>query len=176
MSLAHDLITARRDRLARFAAVAVPDHGIDLRRRFKVVPEPEPVEQPKPIEPEPEPIMAEPSEPKLTERPPGFLKLQVKDIAKAVAKHYGVGLNDLYSARRTVRVVNPRHVAIWVVYKVMACTMPEIGRRFGGRDHTTILHAIRRIDAKRLCDVKLQAELDYFVSLFKDKDDDLVDG
>lgn len=71
----------------------------------------------------------------------------VRDIQKAVVAHYPVGRTDLISARRTADVVRPRQVAMYLAKKLTLRSLPEIGRAFGGRDHTTVLHAVRKIGA-----------------------------
>lgn len=71
-------------------------------------------------------------------------------IKGAVCREFGVSRFDLESARRTHDVVLPRQVGIYLARKLTARSMPDIGRRFGGRDHSTIVHAIRKI-SHRLC-------------------------
>jgi chromosomal replication initiator protein len=70
----------------------------------------------------------------------------VKRIQKAVCDEYGVSLVDLCSSRRNHRVVRPRQVAMYLCKTLTSRSLPEIGRRFGGRDHSTALSAIRRIE------------------------------
>jgi hypothetical protein len=69
--------------------------------------------------------------------PPG--KISVKDIQIAVAEHFDVGVHDLLSHRRTWDLVLPRHVAMYLTKKLTLRSLPEIGRLFGRRDHTTVL-------------------------------------
>lgn len=69
-------------------------------------------------------------------------------IMAAVARFYGVSVNDLKSDRRTANVVRPRHVAMHLVKHLTGKSLPTIGRLFGDRDHTTVLHAVRRIEAR----------------------------
>jgi hypothetical protein len=71
---------------------------------------------------------------------------KIKEIQRAVCTVYNISFNDLISARRVATLVEPRHVAIMLVNHLTKLSMPEIGRRFGGRDHTTILYAIRKLD------------------------------
>jgi chromosomal replication initiator protein len=68
-------------------------------------------------------------------------------IQAAVCAHFGVGIADLLSDCRGARLVLPRHVAIWLSRRLTRKSYAVIGRAFAGRDHTTIQHAIRRIDA-----------------------------
>ena len=78
-------------------------------------------------------------------RPPS--KIAVKDIQTAVAEFFKVRVEDMLAHRRTVDIVIPRHVAMYLTKKLTHRSLPEIGRLFGRRDHTTVLYAIRRIEA-----------------------------
>lgn len=69
----------------------------------------------------------------------------VPNILRAVAQYYNLSLTDLISKRRTQAIVRPRHVAMYLARTLTTRSVPEIGRRFGDRDHTTILHGARRI-------------------------------
>jgi hypothetical protein len=71
----------------------------------------------------------------------------IKDIISIVAHLYNLSINDLISSRRTVAVARRRQEAMWLAKKFTLKSLPEIGRAFGGRDHTTVLHAIRKIEA-----------------------------
>lgn len=84
----------------------------------------------------------------LRAKPPG--KISVRDIQDAVAEHYGVCVSDMLAHRRTVDIVMPRHVAMYLTKKLTHRSLPEIGRLFGRRDHTTVLHACRKVEA--LCE------------------------
>lgn len=76
------------------------------------------------------------------------VRSRILHIQAVVAKDYGVSMNDLTSQRRTSNVVQPRQVAMYLCRVHTKQSLPEIGRRFGGRDHTTVLHACRKIEAK----------------------------
>lgn len=80
---------------------------------------------------------------------------QVRDIQKAVCKHYGVELSDMLSHRRTANIVKPRQVAMFLCKELTVRSLPEIGRRFGGRDHTTVIHSIKRVRRLMLSDADL---------------------
>ncbi|KRR21887.1 helix-turn-helix domain-containing protein [Bradyrhizobium retamae] len=73
--------------------------------------------------------------------------LRVSQIQEVVCAAYGVNMNDMTSARRTAKLVLPRQVAMYLAKVMTGRSLPEIGRRFGGRDHTTVLHAVRKIEA-----------------------------
>jgi chromosomal replication initiation ATPase DnaA len=74
-------------------------------------------------------------------------KIRVDQIQRAVCEQYGVSRDDIVSARRTANIVRPRQVAMYLAKTLTLRSLPDIGRRFGGRDHTTVLHAVRKITA-----------------------------
>ncbi len=80
-------------------------------------------------------------------RPAEPKRVRIEDIQRVVARHYNVSRADLLSSRRTANVVRPRQVAMYLAKILTLRSLPEIGRRFGGRDHTTVLHAVRKIEA-----------------------------
>ena len=73
-------------------------------------------------------------------------RVKIEDIQKLVASRYNVSRSDILSERRTAAVVKPRQIAMYLSKVLTLRSLPEIGRRFGGRDHTTVLHAVRKID------------------------------
>jgi chromosomal replication initiator protein len=73
-------------------------------------------------------------------------RVRVEEILKLVSAHYNVTRADLLSSRRTASVVRPRQIAMYLSRTLTLRSLPEIGRRFGGRDHTTVLHAVRKIN------------------------------
>jgi chromosomal replication initiator protein len=93
-------------------------------------------------------------------RPHEPKRVKIEEIQKRVATHYNVSRADLLSSRRTAAVVMPRQIAMFLAKSLTLRSLPEIGRRFGGRDHTTVLHAVRKID--NLCnnDATLREEID----------------
>lgn len=92
-------------------------------------------------------------------------KVKIEDIQKLVATHYSVSRADLLSARRTASVVRPRQIAMFLSKVLTPRSLPEIGRRFGGRDHTTVLHAVRKIEGLSATDRGLAQDLDYLKRL-----------
>lgn len=88
----------------------------------------------------------------------GELRLEV--IKRAICEHFNVSRLDIESSRRTNNVVRPRQIAMWFCRELTTRSLPEIGKTFGGRDHTTALHAIRTIDAMRITDAKMQSDID----------------
>ena len=76
-------------------------------------------------------------------------RVTIDDIQKRVAAHYNIRLADMHSARRARAVARPRQVAMYLAKQLTSRSLPEIGRKFGGRDHTTVMHAVRKIE--QLC-------------------------
>jgi chromosomal replication initiator protein len=95
-------------------------------------------------------------------------RVKIEDIQRVVSKHYNVSKQDLLSSRRTRSIVWPRHVAMYLSKTLTPRSLPEIGRRFGGRDHTTVLHAVRKIDALVAKDSALKRELELLKQLLED--------
>ena len=87
-------------------------------------------------------------------------RVTVDQIQKAVAEHYQLKQADLISERRARAVARPRQAAMWLAKQITTRSLPDIGRRFGGRDHTTVLHAVRRIEALKEEDAALARDLD----------------
>ncbi|MCE1237384.1 MAG: chromosomal replication initiator protein DnaA [Hyphomicrobiales bacterium] len=79
-------------------------------------------------------------------------KVKIEDIQRVVSKHFNVTKADLLSARRTRTVVRPRQIAMYLAKALTPRSLPEIGRRFGNRDHTTVLHAVRKIEEMATAD------------------------
>jgi len=88
-------------------------------------------------------------------------KVRIDDIQKLVATHYSVSRADLLSSRRTASVVRPRQIAMYLSKVLTPRSLPEIGRRFGGRDHTTVLHAVRKIEGLAAESKSLKSDLAY---------------
>lgn len=73
-------------------------------------------------------------------------RITIDEIQRKVAEHYNIRLADMHSARRARNVARPRQVAMYLAKQLTARSLPEIGRKFGGRDHTTVMHAVRKIE------------------------------
>lgn len=86
--------------------------------------------------------------------------LRVVTIQSACADEFDVSLIDILSHRRTKRVITPRHVALFLCCELTKRSLPEIGRKFGDRDHTTVLHASRKIAARVQLDAELKRRVD----------------
>jgi chromosomal replication initiator protein len=86
-------------------------------------------------------------------------KLTIDEIQRRVADHYALKINDLISPRRAREVARPRQVAMYLAKMLTPRSLPEIGRRFGGRDHTTVMHAVKRIESLRAVDHELDRDI-----------------
>ncbi len=92
-------------------------------------------------------------------------RIKIEDILKVVGRHYNVAKADLLSPRRARVVVVPRQVGMYLAKKLTSRSLPEIGRRFGGRDHSTVLHAVRKVDDLIRKDDKLAREVALLIRL-----------
>jgi len=93
-------------------------------------------------------------------RPQEPKRIKIEEIQRIVARQYNVSRADLLSSRRTANVVRPRQVAMYLAKTLTLRSLPEIGRRFGGRDHTTVLHAVRKIENLVSTDTALAEEIE----------------
>lgn len=96
-------------------------------------------------------------------------RVRVEDIQRVVSRHYNVPRSDLLSNRRTRIIVKPRQVAMYLAKMMTPRSLPEIGRRFGGRDHTTVLHAVRKIEGQMGSDAKLAQEMELLKRLIQEQ-------
>jgi len=87
-------------------------------------------------------------------------RVSVDDIQRKVAEHYNIRLSDMQSPRRARTVARPRQVAMYLAKALTEHSLPEIGRKFGGRDHTTIMHGVRRIEELVVSDQGIQADVE----------------
>ena len=87
-------------------------------------------------------------------------RIKIEDILRIISRHFGVSKGDLLSQRRHRSVVWPRQVGMYLAKQLTARSLPEIGRRFGNRDHTTVLHAIRKIEGELAGNPRLKEELE----------------
>ena len=79
-------------------------------------------------------------------------RITIEEIQKRVAEHYNIKLSEMHSARRSRAIARPRQVAMYLAKQLTTRSLPEIGRKFGGRDHTTVMHAVKKIDELRSSD------------------------
>jgi chromosomal replication initiator protein len=95
-------------------------------------------------------------------------RVRIEDIQRVVARHYNVSRQELVSNRRTRVIVKPRQIAMYLAKTLTPRSFPEIGRRFGGRDHTTVLHAVRNIEDLIDKDTKLSHEVELLKRLINE--------
>jgi len=76
-------------------------------------------------------------------------QISVENIQKTVADYYKIKVADMYSKKRPASIARPRQIAMYLAKELTQKSLPEIGELFGGRDHTTVLHAVRKITAER---------------------------
>ena len=87
-------------------------------------------------------------------------KVSVEEIQRKVAEHYNIRLSDLVGPPRVRTLARPRQIAMYLAKQMTSRSLPEIGRRFGGRDHTTIMHGVRKIEELRGEDRSLSEDID----------------
>ncbi len=86
-------------------------------------------------------------------------QISVENIQKTVADYYKIKIGDMYSKKRPASIARPRQIAMYLAKELTQKSLPEIGEMFGGRDHTTVLHAVRKMTAERLQMTELNQQL-----------------
>jgi chromosomal replication initiator protein len=87
-------------------------------------------------------------------------RVTIDEIQRRVAEHYNIRLSEMTSDRRARAVARPRQVAMYLAKQLTTRSLPEIGRKFGGRDHTTVIHAIRKIEELKLTDPAIAEDVE----------------
>ena len=87
-------------------------------------------------------------------------RITVDDIQKMTASYFSITVDDLISKRRTKAVVRPRHIAMYLAKTMTTRSLPDIGRRFGGRDHSTVIHAVNKITETLTSDAVLAEDVE----------------
>ena len=87
-------------------------------------------------------------------------KISIEEIQRRVAEHYNIRISDMVGPKRVRNFARPRQVAMYLCKQMTSRSLPEIGRRFGGRDHTTVMHGVRRIDDLRQQDAQIAEDLE----------------
>jgi chromosomal replication initiator protein len=87
-------------------------------------------------------------------------KITVEEIQRKVSDHYNIRLSDLIGPKRVRTFARPRQVAMYLAKTMTSRSLPEIGRRFGGRDHTTIMHGVRKIEELKQQDSQIADDLE----------------
>ncbi len=100
-------------------------------------------------------------------RPSDIQRIKIDDILKVVGRHFNVPKSDLLSPRRARSIVRPRQIGMYLAKTLTTRSLPEIGRRFGGRDHSTVLHAVRKIEELMQSDEKMAREVTLLVRLLE---------
>ncbi|WP_457647172.1 chromosomal replication initiator protein DnaA [Profundibacter sp.] len=87
-------------------------------------------------------------------------KITIEEIQRKVSEHYNIRFSDLIGPRRMRNLARPRQIAMYLAKKLTSRSLPEIGRRFGGRDHTTVMHGVRKIEELKALDSQISDDLD----------------
>ncbi len=87
-------------------------------------------------------------------------RITIEEIQKRVAEHFNIRMADMHSARRSRAVARPRQVAMYLSKQLTSRSLPEIGRKFGGRDHTTVMHAVKKVEELRTSDMNFAEDVD----------------
>ncbi|MBF0248724.1 MAG: chromosomal replication initiator protein DnaA [Alphaproteobacteria bacterium] len=87
-------------------------------------------------------------------------RVTIEEIQKKVAAHFNIRTSDMHSARRARSVARPRQVAMYLAKQLTSRSLPEIGRKFGGRDHTTVMHAVKKVEELRESDATFAEDVE----------------
>src|SRR5262249_30519500 len=87
-------------------------------------------------------------------------RVTIDEIQRRVAEHFNIRLGEMTSDRRARAIARPRQVAMYLAKQLTTRSLPEIGRKFGGRDHTTVMHAVRKIEELKLSDRALAEDVE----------------
>jgi chromosomal replication initiator protein len=87
-------------------------------------------------------------------------KITVEEIQRKVSDHYNIRLSDMIGPKRLRSYARPRQVAMYLCKQMTTRSLPEIGRRFGGRDHTTVMHGVRRIEELKQTDIQIAEDVE----------------
>ena len=96
-------------------------------------------------------------------------RVSVDEIQKKVAHHFNIKIADMFSARRSRQIARPRQIAMYLAKNLTSMSYPEIGKRFGNRDHTTIMHAVRKVEELMEQDAGLCDDVNLLKSLLVDQ-------
>lgn len=98
------------------------------------------------------------------------IKITAKEIIRVVSEYYGVLPIDIASARRTLKVLIPRQAVMYLARELTLMSLPQIGARLGGRDHTTVLHGIRKMQERINADFRIAEAVSNIRARLKDPD------
>ena len=93
--------------------------------------------------------------------------ITIETIQKTVADYYKIKVADMHSKRRPANIALPRQIAMYLAKELTQHSLPEIGANFGGRDHTTVMHAVRKISQERMGNAELNHELHVLEQLIR---------
>jgi chromosomal replication initiator protein len=94
-------------------------------------------------------------------------RVTIEEIQKQVAMHFNIRVSDMHSARRARSVARPRQVAMYLAKQLTSRSLPEIGRKFGNRDHTTVMHAVRKIEELKATDGVINEDVELLKKLLQ---------
>merc|ERR1711991_493788 len=87
-------------------------------------------------------------------------KITVEEIQRKVSEHYNIRLSDMIGPKRVRTYARPRQIAMFLSKQLTSRSLPEIGRRFGGRDHTTVMHGVKRIEELKIQDGQVAEDVE----------------
>ena len=87
-------------------------------------------------------------------------KISIEEIQRQVSDHYNIRLADMIGPKRVRSFARPRQVAMYLCKQLTTRSLPEIGRRFGGRDHTTVMHGVKRIEELKVQDSQIADDIE----------------
>ncbi len=156
--------------MSRLQAAIVRARASRFPVRLPTPPSPSPLLVPVAIAPAPAPTPSEQLVAILQAAPQPFLaSQQFRRIHDVVAAHYGFARNDIISIRRTGGLIRARHTAMYLARLETSKSLPEIGRLFGGRDHTTVLHAVNKMAKRAADDPEYAAEIETLRGMLHDR-------
>ena len=94
-------------------------------------------------------------------------KVNIEQIQKKVSEHFNVKMSDMSSARRSRTIARPRQIAMYLSKNLTSRSLPEIGRRFGNRDHTTVIHAVRKVEELRNKDASFDEDVQLLIRMLE---------
>lgn len=145
------LIDAHKERRRRLMTLP-PKLTKLMEPTFKPPAKPQPKPQPKPLPSQPEPL------PKTAA--PEITTIKIREIQNFVCNHFGLTINDLLSHKRPQNLVFPRHIAMYLAKNLTLLSYPNIGRLFGGRDHSAVMHAVKKIQTEMDMNENLKFEIE----------------
>ena len=87
-------------------------------------------------------------------------KISIDYIKEKVCSYFNLNLSHMTSSRRSINIARPRQIAMYLAKSITSRSLPEIGRKFGGSDHTTVMHAVKKIEELKLVDVQVADEVE----------------